>query len=202
MIVLRRGPLERTAAKTEDWGNSIDDFFAQTFFHTVVIDAELLRPCSCSYHPRCRAPRIAHSKVLTSGQRRSPRRRSQHLAAVTLGLACLRARSCALVRPSDEKSESATGAARVLSAGTAALTRHGIAIWYRVPRAGVVRNDVVSLLAPSRATGSATVRNPASSSDMPKSPTFARRKSPRGWFERRLAVGSRLSRLGATACAL
>ena len=76
--------------------------------YIIVGDAELLRPCTCSYHPRCRAPRIAHSKVLTSGQRRSPRRRSQHLAAVSLGLACLRARSCALVRPSDKKSESAT----------------------------------------------------------------------------------------------
>ena len=90
----------------------------------------------------------------------------------------------------------------VLSAVTPALARRGIAIRDRVPRAGVVRNDVVSLLAPSRATGSATVRNPASSSDMPKSPTFARRKSPRGWFERRLAVGSRLACLGATTCAL
>ena len=33
----------RTRARTEDWGNSIDDFFAQTFIHTIVSDAELLR---------------------------------------------------------------------------------------------------------------------------------------------------------------
>ena len=35
-----------------------------------------------------------------------------------------------------------------------------------------------------------------------KSSIFARRRSPRGPFERRLAVGSRLARLGATTCAL
>ena len=108
-------------------------------------------------------PRKVHSKVLTSGQRRSPRRRSHHLAAVSRGLACLGATSCALVRPSDEKSESATGASHVLSGRTAALARRGIAIWDRVPRAGVVRHDVASLPAPSRAVRC---------SEMPKSSTF------------------------------
>ena len=49
--------------------------------------------------------RKIRTKVLTSEQRRSLRRRSQHLAAVNLGLACLRATSCALVRPANEKSE-------------------------------------------------------------------------------------------------
>ena len=88
--------------------------------------------------------------MLTSGQRRSPRRRSQHVAAVALGLACLGATSCALVRPSDEKSESAPGAAHVSSAGTPALARRGIAIWEQVPSARVVRHDVASLTAPSR----------------------------------------------------
>ena len=78
--------------------------------------------------------------------------------AVNLDLACLGATFFALVRPSDEKSESATGAAHVLSAGTHALTRRGIAVWDRVPREGVVRNDVASLPAPSRAAGSATAR--------------------------------------------
>ena len=140
--------------------------------------------------------------MLTSGQRRSPRRRSQDLAAVSLGLAYLEATSRALVRPSDEKSQSATGAAHVSSAGTAALARHGIAVWDRVPRAGVVRNDIASPSAPPRAAGSATARNAASSSDMPKSSTFARRRSPRGRFERQLAVDSRLARLAAAACAL
>ena len=45
-------------------------------------------------------------------------------------------------------------------------------------------------------------RNAASSSDMPKSSTFARRRSPRGRFERQLAVALRLDCLGAAACAL
>ena len=35
-----------------------------------------------------------------------------------------------------------------------------------------------------------------------KSSTLARRRSPRGRFERELAVGSRLACLGAAACAL
>ena len=35
-----------------------------------------------------------------------------------------------------------------------------------------------------------------------KSSIFAHRRSPRGRFERRLTVGSRLARLGATTCAL
>ena len=142
--------------------------------------------------------------MLTSGRRRSPRRRYQDLAAVTRGLACLGATSCALVRPSDEKSESACtpGASHVLGAGTAALARRGIAVWDQVPRAGVVRNDVASLSAPSRAAGSATARTAARCSDMPKSSTFAHRRSPRGRFEQYLAVGSRLARLGAAACAL
>ena len=35
-----------------------------------------------------------------------------------------------------------------------------------------------------------------------KSSIFAHRRSPRGRFERRLAVGSHLARLGATTCAL
>ena len=128
--------------------------------YIIVGDAELLRPCTCSYHPRRRAPRKVHSKVLTSGQRRSPRRRSQHLTALALGLACLEATFCALVRPSDEKSDSATGASHVLSARTAALARRGIAVWDRVPREGVVRNDVASLPAQSRAAGSATAHIP------------------------------------------
>ena len=129
--------------------------------YIIVGDAELLRPCTCSYHPRRRAPRKVHSKVLTSGQRRSPRRRSQHLTALALGLACLEATFCALVRPSDEKSESALSAAHVFSVGTAALARHGIAVWVQVPGAGVITNDVASLPAPSRAAGSATARNAA-----------------------------------------
>ena len=45
----------------------------------------------------------------------------------------------------------------VLSARTASA-RHGIAVWDQVPRAGVVRDDVASLPAPSRAAGSATAR--------------------------------------------
>ncbi len=165
-------------------------------------DAELLSPCTCSYHPRRRAPRKVHSKVLTSGQRRSPRRRSQHLTALALGLACLEATFCALVRPSDEKSESALSAAHVFSVGTAALARHGIAVWVQVPGAGVITNDVASLPAPSRAAGSATARNAARCSDMPKSLTFARRRLTRGRFERQLVVDSRLVHLGAAACAL
>ena len=89
------------------------------------------------------------------------------VAAVTLGLAHLGATFCALVRPSDEKSESATGAAHVLCAGMAVSARRGIAVWDRVPRAGVVRNDVASLSAPSRAAGSATAREASGCSDMP-----------------------------------
>ena len=88
------------------------------------------------------------------------------------------------------------------SAGTAALARRGIAVWDRVPRAGVVRNDVASLSAPSRPDGSATARNAVSSSDMRKSSTFGRRRSPRGRFERHLVVGSRQAHLRAAACAL
>ena len=63
-------------------------------------------------------------------------------------------------------------------------------------------NDVVSLSELTRYAETATARNPASSSDMRKSPTFARCKSPRGQFERRLAFGSRLTHLGALVCAL
>ena len=59
-------------------------------------------------------PQNAHAKVLTSGERRSPRRRSEHVAVVIFSLVCLEATSCALVRPSDEKSESATRTAHVL----------------------------------------------------------------------------------------
>ena len=86
----------------------------RAFLYIIVIDSELLRPRTFSYHPRCRAPRIAHSKVLTSGQRRSPRRRSQDVVAVTVGLACLGATSCALIRPSEAKSGSAFRASHVL----------------------------------------------------------------------------------------
>ena len=39
--------------------------------------------------------------------------------------------------------------------------RHRIAVWDQVPRAGVIRHDVASLEAPSRAAGSATARNAA-----------------------------------------
>ena len=140
--------------------------------------------------------------MLTSGQRRSPRRRSQDVAAVTCGLARLGATSCALVRPSDEESESATRTAQFLCARTAALARRGTAVWDQVSRAGVVKHHVASLSAQSRAAGSATARNAVSSSDMPKSSTFEHCKSPRGRFERRLAVDSRRTHLGATTCAL
>ena len=40
---VRRAAHVQTASRTEDWGNSVWDFFAQTFFHTIVSDAELLR---------------------------------------------------------------------------------------------------------------------------------------------------------------
>ena len=130
------------------------------------------------------------------------RRRFQDVAAVILGLACLGATSCAPVRPSDENSESAPGAAHVVCAGTAARQRRGIAIWDQVPRAGFVRNDVASLPAPSRAAGIATARNAARRTDMRKSSTFTHRKSAPGRFEQQLAIEARLARLLAAACAL
>ena len=39
----RRAAHVRMGARTGDWGNSIENFFAQTFIHTIVSDAELLR---------------------------------------------------------------------------------------------------------------------------------------------------------------
>ena len=104
--------------------------------------------------------------MLTSGQRRSPRRRSQDVAAVIFGLACLGATFCALVRPSDEKTRGRELCAALdLYGGTVALARRGVAVWDRVPRAGVVKNDVAILPEPSRAAGSETARNAMSSSD-------------------------------------
>ena len=82
------------------------------------------------------------------------------------------------------------------------MARRGIAVWDQVPHAGVVRNGVASLPAPSRAAESAVARNAARCSDMPKSSTFARCRSLRGRFERHLAVGSRQAHLRAAACAL
>ena len=52
------------------------------------------------------------------------------------------------------------------SSRTAALAPHRIAVWEQVLRAGVVRHDVASLPAPSRAAGSATARNAVGSSDI------------------------------------
>ena len=51
------------------------------------------------------------------------------------------------------------GSSHVLSAGTAASARHGIAVWDQVPRAGVVRYVVASLPAPLRIAGSAAALN-------------------------------------------
>ena len=38
-----RVPHVRTPSRMEDWGNSVETFFAQTFIHTIVSDAEILR---------------------------------------------------------------------------------------------------------------------------------------------------------------
>ena len=95
----------------------------------------------------------------------------------------------------------ATQAAPALSAGTAALARRGIAISEQVPRSALVRHDVARLSARCCAAGSATARN-AVGFNAQKSSIFAHRRSLRGRLERRLAVGSRLARLGVTTSAL
>ena len=39
----RRAAHVRPPSRMEDWGNSVEKFFAQTFIHTIVSDAEILR---------------------------------------------------------------------------------------------------------------------------------------------------------------
>ena len=95
----------------------------------------------------------------------------------------------------------ATQAAPALSAGTAALARRGIAIWEQVPRSALVRHDVASLSARCRAAGTPIVRN-AVRSQRAEIVDFRASQVAAWSFERRLAVGSRLARLGATTCAL